>query len=65
MSFCRTIGKKFKSSGLEDIFVESDVIGPGSINGMLSGKHYNRCVMIYTLLYEVLEKRRFTLTWRG
>ena len=39
--------------------VEADVLGPGSVNGVMSGKHYNRCVHIHKLMYEVLQKLRF------
>ena len=36
------IGKRFSDAGLEDIIIESEIIGIGSVNGALLGKHYNR-----------------------
>ena len=36
------IGKRFRDAGLEDIIIASEIIGIGSVNGVLLGKHYNR-----------------------
>lgn len=40
MSFLGMIGKRFQSSGLEDILIESGVVAPGSIRGpgVMNGK---------------------------
>lgn len=65
MSFCGTIGKRFNNSGFQDILVESDVIGPSSINGIVSGKHYNRCMTVHKVLYEALERMRFSAFLRS
>ena len=31
----------------------------GSLNGVVSGKHYNRCIRAHKLVFEVLERLRF------
>ena len=36
------IGKRFTSTGLRDILVQSGVVGLGSVAGVLEGNHYNR-----------------------
>jgi hypothetical protein len=36
------LGKRFGESGLSDLLIESRLIGSGSLNGVLEGKHYNR-----------------------
>ena len=41
-SLLAVIGKRFRDAGLEDIIIESEIIGIGSVNGALFGKHYNR-----------------------
>ena len=38
------IGKRFGESGLRDLLIESRIIGSGSVNGVLEGKHYNRAL---------------------
>jgi len=38
------IGKRFGDSGLRDLLIESRIIGNGSVNGVLEGKHYNRAL---------------------
>ena len=41
------IGKRFRDAGLEDIIIESEMIGIGSVNGTLLGKHYNRGMRLH------------------
>jgi hypothetical protein len=43
----------------KDIFVESDIVAQGSLNGVFSGKHYNRCIRAHKLVFEALERLRF------
>ena len=38
--------------------IESDIVAAGSINGVLSGKHYNRAVRSHKLVYEALQRLR-------
>lgn len=41
-SFMAAIGKRFGDAGLVDILMESGIVCPGSIAGVLEGRHYNR-----------------------
>ena len=58
MSFLSIIGKRFKDAGLTDILIESQVVAEGSINGVISGHHYNRSIRSHKLLYEALQRMR-------
>ncbi|KAL1268455.1 hypothetical protein QQF64_033818 [Cirrhinus molitorella] len=58
MSFLGILGKKFGDAGLQDILIESEVVAPGSINGVISGHHYNRSMRAHKLLYESLQRIR-------
>ncbi|KAJ8030514.1 hypothetical protein HOLleu_26961 [Holothuria leucospilota] len=61
MSYMGIIGKRFSDAGLRDILIESGVVAQGSINSVLSGHHYNRAVHSYKLMFEAMEKLRFTV----
>jgi hypothetical protein len=39
--------------------IESEIVAPGSLKGVLSGKHYNRCVRAHKMIYEAMERLRF------
>ena len=39
---------------LQDIFIESEIVAQGSLNGVFSGKHYNRCIRAHKLVFEAL-----------
>ena len=58
MSFLGCIGKRFRDAGLQDILIESEVVAIGSINGVISGKHYNRAVRAHKLMAEALHHMR-------
>ena len=47
-------------SGLEDIFVESNICASGSLSGVLSGRMYNRSVRCHKLLYEALARMQLS-----
>jgi hypothetical protein len=36
--------------------IESEIIAPGYVKGVLSGKHYNRSIRVHKIIYEVLER---------
>lgn len=59
MSFLGILGKRFGDAGLQDILIESEVVAPGSINGVISGHHYNRSMRAHKLMYESLQRARF------
>ena len=39
--------------------IESEIVAPGSLKAVLSGKHYNRCVRAHKMIYEAMERLRF------
>ncbi|XP_048113517.1 uncharacterized protein LOC125303684 [Alosa alosa] len=39
MSYLSILGKRFGAAGLQDILIESEVVAPGSINGVINGHH--------------------------
>ena len=42
--FLSVMGKRFRDGGLRDLLLESTLVGSGSLNGVLDGKHYNRAL---------------------
>ena len=38
--------------------IESDILAAGSVNGILSGKHYNRSIRAHKLIYEAMQRLR-------
>ena len=54
MCFLGVIGKRFQDGGLRDILIESNIVAEGSINGVLSGKHYNRSIRSMKIIYEAI-----------
>lgn len=44
---------------LQDILINSGLVATGSIDGVLSGKKYNRAVRAWKMLMEALERLRF------
>ncbi|XP_028391978.1 uncharacterized protein LOC114516648 isoform X2 [Dendronephthya gigantea] len=59
MSFLSAIGNMFRDAGLQDILIESDVVGQGQIKGVLTGKHYNRSMHCHKVMSEALHRLRF------
>ena len=41
------------------MFIESGVVSEGSVNGVLSGKHYNRSIFCHKTMYEAMQRLRF------
>ena len=46
------IGKRFLPAGLRDVIIESFLIEEGSVDGILTGKAYNRTVRFHKLICE-------------
>lgn len=59
--FLAVIGKRFGDAGLRDLLIESRIIGSGSLNGVLEGKHYNRALRIHKVVLEALMR----LNWQA
>ena len=53
------IGKRFGSAGLRDILVETVLVGPGTVESMLRGKHYNHGMRVVKTIYEALLRLKF------
>ncbi len=56
MAFFGVIGKYVAGSGFEDILFQTSLCSSGSITGVLSGKHYNRCWTVHEAFSEALER---------
>lgn len=55
-AFMKMLGKKMNGSGLSDIFLEAGMLASGSLNGVLSGKHYDRAIHCHVVMLECLER---------
>ena len=56
MSFLGCIGKRFGDADLQDVLIESEVVAIGSMNGVISGKHYNRADRSHKLMSDALHR---------
>ena len=52
--FLAVIGKRFASGGLRDIVIESGLVGPGTIEAVFKGKHYNYGLRMIKIVSEAL-----------
>ena len=43
----------------QDIVIEAGLVTQGSVDGVMSGKHYNRSILLHKTMYESLERMRF------
>ncbi len=59
MAYLSCIGKMFADAGFQDIMIESEVVAAGSIDGVITGHHYNRSVRAHKLLMEALPRLRW------
>uniref|UniRef100_A0A6P7FRI3 Uncharacterized protein LOC114331907 n=1 Tax=Diabrotica virgifera virgifera TaxID=50390 RepID=A0A6P7FRI3_DIAVI len=51
MAYFHAIGKFIDECGLTTLMVEAELLASGSVNGFISGKHFNRCKRLYPILY--------------
>ena len=49
-------GKRFGDAGFKDVVIHSGIIEEGSIEGVLSGKMYNRSIYAHKIFYEALQR---------
>ena len=61
LNFLSLLGKKFHSSGLDDLLIESGVYAAGTTSALIKGKSYNRGVRAHKLSMEAL----FRLMWNS
>ena len=50
------LGCRFGDAGLRELAIQSDLVAEGSIDSVMSGKHYNRAVRLHKIIYEALMK---------
>lgn len=50
MSQFKANGKYIEDCGLSDILIDSGILGSGSINSFLTGKHFNRCKRLHSII---------------
>ena len=55
-AYLSVIGKRMQSSGFEDILIQSGICASGSIEKVMSGKHYNRAMHVHKCMLEALER---------
>ena len=53
------LGKHMKGSGFEEIVIEAGVCANGSLQKVMSGKHYNPILRVHKLVLEALERLLF------
>lgn len=56
VAFFGMIGKLVTGSGFEDVLFQAGLCSSGSISGVMSGKHYNRCWTVHEAFAEALER---------
>ena len=59
MSYYKAIGKLIDESGMPYILVESGLLAPGSLNGFIGGKNFNRCKRLHLLISAALHTLHF------
>ena len=52
--FLAVIGKRFASGGLRDVIIEAGLVGPGTVESLLKGKHYNYGIRVIKIVSEAL-----------
>ena len=65
MMILGVIGKRFGDAGFKDAIIHSGVIEEGSIEGVLTGKMYNRSIYAHKVFYEAIQRLLLKLffTW--
>ena len=54
-AYFKMIGKKLRGSGFSDVLIEAGLIASGSLEGVLTGKHYERALHCHKVIKEALE----------
>lgn len=55
IAFFGVIGCFVTGSRFEDVLFQAGLCSSGSVNALLSGKHYNRCWLLHEVFLEALE----------
>uniref|UniRef100_A0A6P7FYQ7 Uncharacterized protein LOC114335591 n=1 Tax=Diabrotica virgifera virgifera TaxID=50390 RepID=A0A6P7FYQ7_DIAVI len=59
MAFFKAIGTFIEECGLTNIMTESDLIAEGSVLGFITGKNYNRCKRLHSIMALSLQQFHF------
>lgn len=59
MAFFKSLGTFINESRLSHMMIESNIIASGSVNGIIEGKHFNRCKRLHPLMALGLQKLHF------
>ena len=59
LSYLGALGKLMRGSGIGEIIVEAGICASGSLEGVLSGKHFNRAMQVHGVLMEAFERLLF------
>ena len=60
LSYLGALGKVMRESGFEEVVIEARLCATGSLEKVMIGKHYNRCLTVHTIMLEALERLLFT-----
>ena len=55
-SIFSALGKMLRGCGFSEIVIEASICASGSIEKVLSGKHYNRALRVHKIVMEALER---------
>ena len=62
MAFFKAVGKFIKNCGITNIMVDTEMLASSSVNGFITGKHFNRCKRLHpmiSLVIQILSFERF------
>ncbi|XP_076672225.1 uncharacterized protein LOC143371161 [Andrena cerasifolii] len=59
MAYFKAIGKFIDNCGLSNIMVDTEMLASGSVNGLITGKHFNRCKRLHPLVSLAVEILHF------
>ena len=59
-NFLGVIGKRMTESGVEDLWIESDICGSNVATKIISGTHFNRAIRVQKLTLEALERLQWS-----
>ena len=59
MAYLSCIGRRFRDAGFQDVIIEAGVVATGSLEGVISGHHYNRSIRTHKLMCEALQRLRW------
>lgn len=65
MAYFKAIGKYIDNSGILNILVDTELLASGSLNGFVTGKHFNRCKRLHpltSLAFSILHFESFVLS---